>query len=179
MTFPLMLCDAALFGGPRLVVPGGRRPLAAATDRAAREIGKGRTGHVWLVRLFPGIPRAVGARQFVDRVVQPGMPFRRHLRSFRLAIIDDPAFLAAGPAPAAPQRLSTALTVIAVTVRIGADQFAAKPGEQARAERHRFIHASSSPRSAFIAPLAVARKALPSRNIWCGFEGVPPRPIDP
>src|SRR5262249_50718824 len=142
----------------------GRR-RAAGTDRAAREIGKGRTGHVWLVRLFPGMPRAGGARQFVDRVVQPGMPFRRHLRSFRLAIIDDPAFLAAGPTPAAPQRLSAALAVIAVTVRIGADQLAAKPSQQARAGRPRFIHAFPSPRYGFIAPLAVGRKALPSRNI--------------
>src|SRR5215467_4308671 len=124
-----------------------------------------------------GINGLARGHYYVDRVVQPGMPFRRHLRSFRLAIIDDPALLAAGPAPAAPQRFSAALAVIAVTVRIGADQFAAKPSQQARAERHRFIHASSSPRCGFIAPHAVGRKALPSRNIWCGFEGLPTKSI--
>jgi hypothetical protein len=61
-------------------------------------------GHVRLVVLFPGMALA-RLGQFVDHVMQPGMPFRRHLGAFRLAVVDDPAPLAAEAPAAQPRRL--------------------------------------------------------------------------
>src|SRR3984957_1548740 len=52
--------------------------VAAAQDRARRVVGIARAGHVWLVRLLPGMAGAVGARHLVHPMVQPGVPFRRH-----------------------------------------------------------------------------------------------------
>src|ERR1700730_18159252 len=167
-----MFAAAGLFGGPRLVIPGGAGPMAAAQDRARRMIGVRGAGHVRLVRLLPGIAGTVGARHLVHRMVQPGMPFRRHFRCLWLAVVDDPALLAAEPAAATPQGGGAAIAVIAVAVAVGADQFAPQPGQQTRAERHRSIHAS--PRGRVIALLAGARQrvgpALPSRNMWCAFD---------
>src|SRR5260370_17237683 len=125
-----MFAAAALFGCPRLVIPGGAGPMAAAQDRARRVIGIGRAGHVWLVRFFPGMARTVGARHLVHRMVQPGMPFRRHFRPLRLAVVDDPALLAAEPAAAAPQRCPAALAVIAVAVTFVAARFPPQPTHQ-------------------------------------------------
>src|SRR5690349_3286364 len=125
ITFPVMIAAAALFGCPRLVIPGRPGATPAAQDRARRVIGVGRTGHVRLMRLFPGIARAVGPRQLVDRVMQPGMPLRRHLRRLRLAMVDHPALLAARPPAAAPHRPAALLAVIAVAKAVSPHQLAA------------------------------------------------------
>src|SRR5215472_7575378 len=168
-----MFAATGLFGCPRLVIPGGAGTVAATPDRAGRIIGVRRSSHVRLVRLLPGIARPVGARQLVDRMVQPGMPFGRHLRAFRLAIVDNPTLLAAGAASAAPHRPAAALAIIAVAVIVRADPFAPQPSQQTRAERH----PRSVPRFAaeVIASLAGGRKepgrALPVSNIWCAFNG--------
>ena len=83
-------------------------PMLAEAERARcyacfrRIIGIGRARHVRLVRFLPGITRPVGARQLVDRMVQPGVPLGGTLRGLRLAIVDDPALLAAGAPIAAP-----------------------------------------------------------------------------
>src|SRR5205814_5009618 len=86
------------------------------------------------VRLFPGVALA-RLRHLVDHVVQPGMPFRRHLGAFRLAIVDDPAPLAAEPAAAQPPRLVALQPVIPVAVIVDADRRAAQPGQQPCSER--------------------------------------------
>src|SRR5712691_9873378 len=97
MTLPLIVrSPAALFRRPRLVIAGRAKAVAAAQHRAGRMVGHGGPGHVRLVVLFPGIALArLGQR--VDHVVQPGMPFRRDLGALWLAIIDDPAPVAAEP----------------------------------------------------------------------------------
>src|SRR5271167_3969958 len=115
--------------------------MPAAQDRARRMIGVGRAGHVRLVLLLPGIADAVSSRDLVDRVVQPGMPFRGHLRPLRLAVIHDPALFAAGAPTAAPQRPGTLLAIVPVAEIVGSDQLAPEPGQQSRAERHRSIRA--------------------------------------
>src|SRR6201995_148047 len=138
-----MFAAIVSFGGPGLVIPCGAGPGAAAQDRARRVIGVGRAGHVRLVRYLPGRAGPVAARQLVHGMVQPGMPFRGHLRRLRLAVVDDPPLLAAEPAAAAPQRPGPAFAVIAVAVIVGADQLAPQPSQQTRAERHPSIHTPS------------------------------------
>src|SRR5205823_4193634 len=90
MTFPVMIRAAVSLRGPRLVVAGRAGPVAATQDRARRIIGIGRAGHIRLIPLLPGVARPVGPRQLVPRMVQPGMPFGRHFRALRLAIVDHP-----------------------------------------------------------------------------------------
>src|SRR5207244_3054997 len=81
--------------------------------------------HIRLMLLLPGVADPVRARHLIDRVVQPGVPFGGNLGPLRLALIDDPALLAAGP-PAAPlQRLAATLAIIAVAKAVGPDQRAA------------------------------------------------------
>src|SRR5206468_1581185 len=107
---------------------GRANPVAAAQHRPRRMVGLGGPGQVWLVVLFPGIALA-WARHLVDHVMQPSMPFRRHLRAFRGPLIDDPAPLTAEP-PAAPAgRLVALQPVIAVAIGIGADDLAAQPSQ--------------------------------------------------
>src|ERR1700693_1578573 len=109
-----------LFRRPRLVIAGRAVAVAAAQHRARRMVGLRGPGHVRLMILFPGMALA-RLGQLVDHVMQPGMPFRRHLGAFRLAVIDDPAPVAA-EAPAAPPRRLVALeAVVAVAVGIAAD----------------------------------------------------------
>src|SRR5271170_7966034 len=86
--------EPALFRRPRLVIAGGADTVAAAQHRARRMVGQRGPGHVRLVVLFPGMALA-RLRQLVDHVMQPGMPFRRHLGALGFAIIDHPAPLAA------------------------------------------------------------------------------------
>src|SRR5262249_5547253 len=137
--FPVMVRARASFGSPRLIIPGGGGAVAAAQHRAARVIGKGRAGHIRLVLLLPRVARTVGARDLVDRMMEPGMPTRGHLGCFRLTIVDDPTLFATGPPAAAPQRLAAPFAVIAVAEAVGSDQFAPQPGQQTRAQRHRSI----------------------------------------
>src|SRR5437667_6720189 len=124
----------ALFRRPWLVIAGRRDAVAAAQHRAARVIGLGRAGQVRLVRLLPGIALA-RLRHLVDHVVQPGVPLRRHLGTLRLAIVDDPAPLAARPPAAAPDRLIALEAIVAVAVGVGADGLAAQPGQQPCSKR--------------------------------------------
>ena len=60
---------------PGLVVAGRLGAAAAGERRAGRTIGRGRTGHVGNVWLFP-FPRRVAllGRRGVDGVMQPAMP---------------------------------------------------------------------------------------------------------
>src|SRR5438876_11712410 len=106
---------AVRFRRPWLVIAGRRGTDATAQDRPPRVIGEGRAGHVRLMLLLPSVAATfLRARHLVDRVMQPGMPFRRHLGRLRLTLIDDPALLAARPSAAAPQRVIAPLAVIAV-----------------------------------------------------------------
>src|SRR6266496_3344164 len=129
MTLPLIgRLPAALFRRPRLVIAGRANAVAAAQHRAGRMIGERSPGHVRQVVLFPGMALARLGR-LVDHVVQPGMPFRRYLGAFRLAIVDDPAPVAPEPPAAAPCRLVALETVITIPVRVGTDIHAAQPGQ--------------------------------------------------
>src|SRR5579885_55138 len=120
MTLPLIARPRAppLARRPRLVVAGRARPPRAAQDRAGRPVGGGGAGQVRLVRLLPRIARP-HPRHRVHRMVQPGVPFRRHLRALRLAAVDDPAPLAAEAAAAATARPVALQPVIAVAVGVG------------------------------------------------------------
>src|SRR5438067_1025 len=139
--FPVIAARPCSFRRPRLVIAGGGGPAPAAQYRARRVIGKGGACHIRLMLLLPGVADPVRARHLIDRVVQPGVPFGGNLGPLRLALIDDPALLAAGP-PAAPlQRLAATLAIIAVAKAVGPDQLAAEPRQQSRAERHRSIRA--------------------------------------
>src|SRR6202030_2333981 len=71
----------------------------------------------------------------IDRMMQPGMPFRRHLGPLRLALVDDPAALAAEAGAAQPLRLVALQPVVAVAVGVAADRRAAQPGQQPCSER--------------------------------------------
>src|SRR6266436_9641610 len=114
MTLPLIArVPAPLFRRPRLVIAGRAEAVAAAQHRAGRMVGQGGAGHVRLVVLFPGIALA-RLGQLVDHVVQPGMPFRRHLGALRLAIVDDPAPVAAEAPAAEPRRLVALQAIVAV-----------------------------------------------------------------
>src|SRR5215470_12298691 len=112
------------FGRPWLVIPGRAGAMAAAQDRAGRVISQRRAGHVRLVWLLPGIADTVRPRELVNGVMQPGVPFRRHLGALGLAVIDDPALFTARPPAALSHRLGAPLAVIAVTIWIGADVLA-------------------------------------------------------
>src|SRR5277367_1546801 len=92
------------FRRPRLVIASRTIAVAAAQHRAGRMVGQRGPGHVRLVIL---LPRMALARlgQVVDHVMQPGMPFRRHLGAFRLAVVDDPAPVAAESPTAVQRRL--------------------------------------------------------------------------
>ena len=65
---------------------------------------------------MPRMTKALINRLFAD-VVQPDVPFRRHLAGFRPALIYDSATLAV-------VTVARAASVIAVTVVVGADEFA-------------------------------------------------------
>src|SRR5688500_434388 len=87
--------------GPGLVIAGGRLPLAAFERVAGRAIGRRRPGQVRQMLLLPRIAQASAVLgRVLDRVMQPAMPFWRHLGSLRLALVDDPAALVAALDPA-------------------------------------------------------------------------------
>src|SRR5579875_1228351 len=150
------------FRGPRLVVGGDRPAAAAAQDRAGRAIGIGGAGQVRPMLLLPRIAApAVGARHLVDRVVQPGMPFRRHLGALGFAGIDHPALFAAEAAAPARELAPPLLAIVAIAETVGADKLTAEPSQQTRAKRHRSpISCRSCRRGAgrVIAPPSIARQ---------------------
>src|SRR5205085_6625633 len=119
------------------VVAGGRRAPTALQHRSGRPVGEWRAGEVGQVRLLPGIFElaAVGG-QLVHGVVQPGVPFGRHLGGLGLALVHHPATLATVAAAAAPERTRRLLAVIAVAELVGADELALPLREKPRAERH-------------------------------------------
>src|ERR1700674_2498018 len=119
----------ALFRRPRLVIACRANPVAAAQHRAGPMVGKRGPGHVRLVVLFPEITPA-RHRHLVDHVMQPGMPFRRHLGAFGLAVIDDPSPIATEAPATEPRRLVAFEAVVAVAVGVRADEFAAQPSQQ-------------------------------------------------
>src|SRR5579863_2804263 len=95
--------------------------MPAAQHRAARPIGLWRPRHIGLVRLLPGIALTL-AGNLVDRVVQPGVPLRRHFRPFRRALVDQPATLAREASAPAPGRLVALEAIIPVAVLIRSNQ---------------------------------------------------------
>src|SRR5262249_3142502 len=78
---------------------------------------------------------AVGG-QLVHGVVQPGMPFRRHFRGLRRAVIEHPAALAAVAATAGTELTARLLPIVTGAVRIGADELALPPREEPRSNGH-------------------------------------------
>src|SRR5262245_2452216 len=117
---------------PRPVVAGGARAAPLRQGRTARPVGRRRAGQIGPVRLLPRV-RAVllGGRRYVDRVMQPAVPARRHARGLGVAVIDHPA-------PLEAKRLvdlAAARAVVVVAVFVLADEFAIEPRPQLRAER--------------------------------------------
>src|SRR5712691_6053252 len=160
MTLPLIArVRGALFRRPRLVIAGRANAVATTQHRAGRMVGERGPGHVRLVVLFPGMALA-RLGWLVDHVMQPGMPFRRHLGALRLAIVDDPAPVAPETPAAEPRRLVALEPVIAIPVGVGADIHAAQPGQYSRSERRaHFLFLAR----ALIAP-------VPPRGKACGSE---------
>src|SRR5262249_30308955 len=106
----------------------GGAPLRGG--RAARPVGRRRAGQVGPVRLLPRV-RAVllGGRRYVDRMMQPAVPARRHARSLGIAVVDHPA-------PLEAERLvdlAAARAVVAVSVFVLADELALEPRPPLRA----------------------------------------------
>src|SRR5258708_7385803 len=99
-------------------------------------------GAFWLSRL---------ARQVVDRVMEPVMPFRRRARGFGFALIEDPAALATEASPAFLQGRARLVAVIAIAELVAAHQLAAKPRHQPRAEGH--ARQSAAPTRTSMAPI--------------------------
>src|SRR5690625_3908528 len=82
--------------GPGFIVTVGARPLPTAKGMARRPVGLIRAAGIGDVIAHPGATGDAFLRwNLIRRVVQPGMPFRRYPRSFRLAGINDPAPLPA------------------------------------------------------------------------------------
>src|SRR5262249_3816207 len=82
-------------GDPRLVIVAGLRAVAAFEHMSRRAIGLHGSGQVRGVFLLPLALRLVARRRCGLAAMQPAMPFRRHLRRFRLAIVNDPTPLPA------------------------------------------------------------------------------------
>src|SRR4051794_20109520 len=104
MTLPLIAAPARkgrLLRGPWLVIAGRGGAVAAAQDGALRVIRQRGAGQVRLVRLLPGIALA-RSRHLVKAVMQPRVPFRWHLRGLDVAVVDDPAAVAAETAATHP-----------------------------------------------------------------------------
>src|SRR5262245_38444743 len=81
------------------------------------------------MRLLPCLGLVVRPWRFVQDIVQPAMPFRRHLGGFRRAIIDDPAARAPGRADAPP------VFIIFVAEAVLADSGAVAGGVEAGGKR--------------------------------------------
>src|SRR5262249_35909117 len=77
----------------------------------------------------PGLHPLLGGRH-VDRVMQPAVPARRHLRCFRVTVVDHPTSLEM------ERRidLAAAGAVIAIAELVGADELAIRPGPKLGAE---------------------------------------------
>src|SRR5690606_3848187 len=112
------------------VVPGRPVSAAALEDVTRRTIGKLGARPVRLVLLRPGTLHRLRARRIRQDLVEPAMPFRRHLGCLRRALVEHPPAL-----PLPPTRALVA--IVAVPELVGADQFAVKPGEDAGSDGHR------------------------------------------
>src|SRR5260370_7908863 len=116
---------------PRLVVAGGLGSAALRKSRPGRPMGGGRAGEVGPVRLPPAARcHLFRGRQFVDRMMQPAMPCRRHAGGFDDAAIDHPAPLET------QHRIDLAAlgAVVAVAELVLAHKRAIARGPQLRAE---------------------------------------------
>src|SRR3546814_13518707 len=71
---------------------------------------------------------AAGRRRH-DDAMQPAMPFRRHLRRIRRAVVHHPATLPLLPAGPLVQ-------IVFVAELVGADQLPVQPGEEAGSDAH-------------------------------------------
>src|SRR5215469_6947693 len=104
------------------------------------------------MRLLPGIFWApIRARQVIDRMMEPSMPFRRYARCIGFAAIDDPAALAAETPAALLQGRARFIAIVAIAERVGADELAAKQGHQPRANGH--ACQSAAPTRTSMAPI--------------------------
>src|SRR5690606_13456413 len=125
---------------PGFVIARGMGTAAPLEIVARRAIGTGGSRQVGDVVLLPG-PRPGGAfGQRLDRcVMQPGMPFRRHLGGFLAARVQNPAAFAAVQRPAL-------VLVITVAELVGADELAVNPGMQQRSDVHGVSYPPDVPR---------------------------------
>src|SRR3546814_6793179 len=103
-----------------------RPPRSTRTDtlfpyttlfRSRRLVGERRAGQVRQMLFFPRLVLDAMHRSVIDRVMQPGMPFRRPLGGFRQAVEQHPATAAA------------LLAEIAVTELVLADRSDEHPSE--------------------------------------------------
>src|SRR5271165_2784974 len=163
---PNLIRAASLFRRPRLVIADGALPLAAAQNRACRTIGVRGPGHVRQMLFLPGIAGACARmRDLVNRVMQPGVPLGRHLRSFRGASVHDPSFLTACPTAAAHQLPPPLFPVVAVAEAVNPNILAAQPSQQSCAKGHRSIRAEPRAGATAAAILSHRRRhAGKSRN---------------
>src|SRR5579862_3244459 len=88
------------------------------------------------MRLLPRPARGRRIRQIVRDVMEPPVPFRRHLGCLGLALVEHPAPLPALHAAALDERRAFPLAVIAIAGAVAADQLAAPPGKEPRPDRH-------------------------------------------
>src|SRR5579885_768099 len=134
---PLGPIPFALLRAPRLVIPGRFGAVYAPQNRARWPVCDGRAAQIRHMLLLPGIMRPLARpRRRVDRVVQPGVPLRRHARGLDLAVIEPPAPLAARHAAAPDESAPRLLAVIAIAELVGADQLALPPGEEPSPDAH-------------------------------------------
>ena len=130
---------------PRFVISGCRISSTALRHRSRRLVRRRSAGEIGNVRFLP-VPagRRVG-RHLVGRVVQPRVPFRRHLRTLDLATVENPA--------AAASRPGLLLLKIPVPVGVGAYEFSFSPGEQRRSQRSPVSTRSESPEPPYLRSL--------------------------
>ena len=96
---------------------------------AGRAIAGGCTGGIGEMRFLPGPPARIRQRR-IRGVMQPGMPFRRHLAGLGHAGIGHPA----ATRQPGPQAL---ILVIDIAVAVAADKAAAQPCMDAGADVHK------------------------------------------
>src|SRR5690606_35134496 len=125
------------FRAPGLIVAGGGRALAQGGQRALRATRHRRARHVRQMILLPRLTRQrTLGRSLVIGVAQPALPLRRHLGRLGIAVIDDPAALAAviadgvaGFVVAVAELVRADLLAAFANGEQGADRGAVPPGE--------------------------------------------------
>src|SRR3954451_6453817 len=140
---------ASRAGSPGLVVAPRGPPRAADIVMPGRAIGVRRAGQVGQVVLLPEVALLLRQR-LGHRVVQPGVPFRRHGGRLLGAGEDHPA------AGAVVDRLRLSALEIEIAEAVTADLAAGERGGEAQQGGH---EAGNAPRGTIV-PRTIARRVL-------------------